>query len=316
MSLRRAAFTVVELLVVVAVTALLAALLLPAVQAARETARKLQCANNLRQVALATQNHASVQGHLPAYVRRPLGKPIRECWRVALLPHLEEEAYFDLFTKGRLRRGTSMETAGTSAKPFLVSSYLCPSVPAYPPLISNYSIADDRDGTILFDSVSTGASTAPVAVLVKPQNEFFTGAWYGRRSVRRDMSEDQMPMLHVGRSTPATLRRVTDGLSKTVLIGEQASGLIHKHNDFPALSGGINGPWFWDGGGAYIGEHQVDPSFKSINASTSVGLFSFHHRGAHTTFCDGSLRFLSEDISPETLTALLVRDDGRPTGLR
>src|SRR5215475_943813 len=97
-------FTLVELLVVIAIIGILVALLLPAVQAAREAARRSQCANNIKQVALGCQNHLSTTGHLPIgaknnpkdYAGSTYGSN-RQTWMVTLLPFIEEQAIFDRY---------------------------------------------------------------------------------------------------------------------------------------------------------------------------------------------------------------------------
>ena len=98
----RHGFTLVELLVVIAIIGMLVALLLPAVQAARAAARKVQCANNFKQVALATLNHASNTDRLPAltdprFSRRSYDGSVPShyyvSWKVAILPFLEEQPF-------------------------------------------------------------------------------------------------------------------------------------------------------------------------------------------------------------------------------
>ena len=88
----RHGFTLVELLVVITIIGILIALLLPAVQAAREAARRMQCGNNLKQIGLATQNFESTYGHFPPAFTSGVG---HATWLVLILPYLEQQAAFD-----------------------------------------------------------------------------------------------------------------------------------------------------------------------------------------------------------------------------
>ena len=100
----RAAFTLVELLVVIAIIGILVGLLLPAVQAAREAARRMQCSNNLKQLGLAVHNFESARRQLPTSLRPPSnlassGEQSRVSVLTDLLPYLEQTAVFDRYNK-------------------------------------------------------------------------------------------------------------------------------------------------------------------------------------------------------------------------
>ena len=92
-----AGFTLVELLVVIAIIATLIGLLLPAVQSAREAARRMQCSNNLKQAGLAIHNFASAQGVLPNSSRPPSGPNGRVSWTTRSLPYMEDKALADAY---------------------------------------------------------------------------------------------------------------------------------------------------------------------------------------------------------------------------
>ena len=123
-------FTLVELLVVIAIIAMLVTLLLPAVQAAREAARRTQCTNNVRQICLGMLNTHDTAGHFPhgtynlidetGQTREPYnGKQDRRCWFHDMLPYVEEQALYDQFEQ-HMRRGQSALAFRGWARPWPV----------------------------------------------------------------------------------------------------------------------------------------------------------------------------------------------------
>ncbi|HEX4143841.1 MAG TPA: DUF1559 domain-containing protein [Pirellulales bacterium] len=127
----RAGFTLVELLVVIAIIGVLIALLLPAVQSAREAARRSQCQNNLKQQALAVANYASSFGTLPSTIRPPTG--VRLAWVTQTLPYLDQQATYDKYDQASNWSSSVPNTAGGYTVPnslvssTRISSLECPS---------------------------------------------------------------------------------------------------------------------------------------------------------------------------------------------
>jgi prepilin-type N-terminal cleavage/methylation domain-containing protein len=329
----RTAFTLVELLVVIAIIGLLIALLLPAVQAARESARRGQCTNNLRQLGLAIQNHESSRRVLPAGYRsgpqRGAAPSLVDSasgdaspgwgWGALLLPYLEEAplaASIDLDQP--LWRPEFREPIRTT-----VASYLCPSDPG------------DRAPFVVTD-----AQRNPVTPLGQPVEVARSSyvASHGQESCWGDCGAatdatvftdiyqgTTNVVVHNGdvakvadgpfyRNSATRLRDVTDGLSRTIFLGEHAStlsdktwvGVVPGATTLPKIETPDNGDdaaatLVLVHGGPSGGELDLTglPIIHPVNYPTMhVGqMFSVHPQGGNVALGDGSVRFVSEDVN-------------------
>lgn len=119
----RSGFTLIELLVVIAIIGVLVALLLPAVQAAREAARRAQCSNNLHQVAIALHQYHGVHSCFPSSVVGTNGRALLHTWMVMILPQMEQGMLYDSYNCD-VRFD---DAANTTIVTTVVSTYLCPS---------------------------------------------------------------------------------------------------------------------------------------------------------------------------------------------
>src|SRR5687767_6993146 len=149
----RQAFTLVELLVVIAIIGVLVALLLPAVQAAREASRRMQCSNNLKQIALALHNYHDVHKTFPpAYIPDADGKPMHS-WRVLILPYIEQQPLFTQYDFNEPWNGPNNSRLANISIPV----YHCPSEPpgsttaAYLAISGPGSIFDNEKGSYMGD---------------------------------------------------------------------------------------------------------------------------------------------------------------------
>jgi prepilin-type N-terminal cleavage/methylation domain-containing protein/prepilin-type processing-associated H-X9-DG protein len=201
----RTGFTLVELLVVIAIIGILIALLLPAVQAAREAARRLQCQNNLKQMGLAVQMHHDSMGRFP--MGRNRADQFGVSWAFYLLPYVEEEAVFKSFVDGT--RVDDLANAAAMRTPIAV--YACPS---------RRTAAADRN----FDD--DDAAPPEDARGVAALGDYAANAGYDTQTGMRDgeMSSDPVDKSEAGpifSGSRISARHVTDGLSSTLAIGER-----------------------------------------------------------------------------------------------
>lgn len=314
MQLRRG-FTLVELLAVIAIVGILVSLLLPAVQAARAAARKMQCANNLKQVSLATLNHVSATDRLPAMRNARHGGELDPwiCWQYSILPFLEETAIHDALDNVNWRLAIAKEKPSDPQKPAVVPSYLCPATPGSPRFAALQISRGNRTnatGGLIFDAVP--ASDFAAALGVGLADSTAAGAWSGTKKPIEpydsfgEASEEAL-------MTGAKLAWVSDGLSKTVLIRERAGlpVLVSTGYEDRDLSGGglgwirlsVNYDAFW------IVDARLDltSAYPAINHTNRGGVFGFHPGGAHASMCDGSVRFLAKDTSHRLASALAKR---------
>ena len=126
---RRGAFTLVELLVVITIIGILIALLLPAVQAAREAARRLQCANNFRQIGVAMHNYESAHGSFPTgEVYSPSPVYLGPAWSASLLPYMEQTAAYEQYNFSLGSNGVYAEKNELVGK-YRIAAYCCPADP-------------------------------------------------------------------------------------------------------------------------------------------------------------------------------------------
>ncbi|MEQ8847299.1 DUF1559 domain-containing protein [Botrimarina sp.] len=213
---RRRAFTLVELLVVIAIIGILVALLLPAVQAAREAARRTQCTNQLKQIGLAIQNYHDLVGHFPN--GRTGADEYSVAWTYSILPQLEEQAIHDAFDP----RFPVHAEENAAAMRVGIAAYVCPS---------------RRDPGADRDFESSDQDGAPRGVAVRGDYAANAGLEEDMGMEQNDYEEGQEnedePIDFVRwhhdlslsgpifSNSRVNARRVTDGLSKTLVVGER-----------------------------------------------------------------------------------------------
>ncbi|TWT35373.1 hypothetical protein KOR34_02640 [Posidoniimonas corsicana] len=321
--LRAAGFTLVELLVVIAIIGILIALLLPAVQAAREAARKTHCTNNLKQAALSALNYETSFRELPkGGGSAPRGGWGHSFW-VLLLPYSEEYAIYSAFDRvgvNSIHTGWIAGTgnANTNMDNFAllggvtVPMLLCPSsdLPKFPAV-----------GEYLFEGTNTNPPSAAMMAT-------YTGI---AGAVDHESALGTTSIYSFGgcllNTNPVQLRSVTDGTSKTMLLAEQSDWLIKKSGGrvateeiVDARSDGNHG--FTMGGmdnGRMFNITTVryrvnDKSANNPGIQGNLGpnrpIQSVHAGGAFAAFVDGSVRFVNEQTELQLLFNMCNRDDG------
>ncbi|PQO44846.1 DUF1559 domain-containing protein [Blastopirellula marina] len=289
----RGGFTLVELLVVIAIIGVLVALLLPAVQQAREAARRMQCSNNLKQTALALHNYHDVQGQfpLPGMVANTLG------WSFSILAQMEQSAMADQISTVE---GNSNLPGRRMFGPTRVDAYLCPSAPA----TETYSPRSDEQyngqksyaihyfgilGPLGNYSINGGTS--------QPYNcKDITAAFGGECS--------QGIMWQYG----SRIADITDGTSNTYLLGE------NSWQEMPYRRYWLRAKYQDSRGTLYLMSKNVQYPINSENTDkwNSVAFGSMHPGGAMFSRGDGSVGFVPETIDFATYLAMSSKDGGEP----
>ncbi|MCR9199877.1 MAG: DUF1559 domain-containing protein [Planctomycetaceae bacterium] len=282
--LRLRGFTLIELLVVIAIIAVLVSLLLPAVQQAREAARRTQCKNNLKQIGLAMHNYHDVYQCFPMGANSRIYGPL-----VAILPYLDQANLqnlydFDLYYTADANR----DAIGTR-----VATYLCPT------MVIRRNVPEKRCNEPGAPA-SYGCSMGTHAGAKSESNGMFTG--YDGFTAPR----------------PVKLRDVTDGTTNTIMCGEfnyQLADYSWSSFTCSALDGQTRwGAHRWAPGYPGVSLGSTDGDFN-VNRNANRGVWrSDHVGGAQFLLSDGSCRFVSQNIDAGTLDHLAARADGNVIG--
>jgi prepilin-type N-terminal cleavage/methylation domain-containing protein/prepilin-type processing-associated H-X9-DG protein len=304
---RRSGFTLIELVVVIAIVGVLIALLLPAVQKVREAASRISCANRLHQLALAAQMYNDTFGRLPPGQCGPF-YPIRGqpyygwhpddrpwSWLARILPYIEQQ---NLATQGGVPQRT-LRQSGICALPIEV--FLCPS--AGPPLTR--TDAGNMPGFEIAVTCYKGVSGSNWGFDTwenKPVDTYwpnpsptgnYDGLTYGDGAMLRD---------DINRPLPLT--RITDGTSHTFLIGE----------DVPALNRWASWPYSQNAyGTCAIPPNATAPDGKPFDPDNWGNTWAFRSRhpgGLQFALADGSVRFIPTAISLPVYRAMATIQGG------
>ena len=325
-----AGFTLVELLVVIAIVGILVALLLPAVQAAREAARQMQCKNNLKQMALACLTHEHANGFLPSNGWGPpfAGEPTRGFaerqpggWQYNILPYMEQIALHEMGADGnRLAMTHSMAVPLSTyncptRRPSIAYPYVQTSVNYWVNLTVQPTKCARSDYASSSGDVDNESPVYPCTAL--PACDAIPATTWATFAGARDTG-----VIFI--RSKVKMAWITDGTSNTYLAGEKycdpdnyANGLdpwddqgwnIGRDWDNTRWAG-YNGNWGntqWTGNSAPFQPFQDTPGLGQGGAFGSA-----HASGFQMAFCDGSVHMMSYSIDPDIHHCLGVRNDGK-----
>lgn len=302
----RRAFTLVELLVVIAIIGILVALLLPAVQSAREAARRMQCGNNLKQLALATHNYQTTySGAMPISISygsegsMPTARPSGKGWIVSILPQMEQQALYDIFAQYAFTSAFSVSgggggigvTACRDAMKTPVPALKCPTDPSSrAPFTKQFQwdpipvTATNYKGCLGDGKMGGSSSIHPSPTPDCHSTNNCAGLFY------RNNYQDGI-----------TIDSIKDGTTNTFMIGEDVpahnyhSAAFYSNGDYASCHAPLN----------YMPNPPTPGSWWNV-----ISFRSLHPGGANFALCDGSVRMINQDINYDLYRALSTKNRG------
>jgi type II secretory pathway pseudopilin PulG len=300
----------VEILVVVAILGILVTLLLPAIQKARESARKTQCANNLKQIGVGLHTYLIVNKTFPpGYVTKVL--PDHDdwgpgwAWGALITPFIEEGSLHHEVSK-LITAGASLRSPDATVVTHVsLPLFICPSDDMFEPVIDIPSKSSTR---VICQMAAANyvASAGTIRPTCKRCRDVFDGVY--------------------GRNRPISPEEITDGLSKTIALGERAS-----YWSRPVIWGVVPNskildnqqPGLYAAGPAYVLGTTFNEGFNietnedmdhATDGTYAESFGSRHPGGAFFLLCDGSVQFVWDDADPSILNALSTRNGNPHSG--
>jgi type II secretory pathway pseudopilin PulG len=300
--------TLVELLAVIAIIGLLIALLLPAVQSARESARRSHCANNLRQVGLALHGHHSSNGRLP-FASNYLAAAPKRSWVEATLPYLEQNVLYDKINFTQSIWSGANQTLWSGQR---LLSFECPSNPHVAGMRPAFGDFYSPPRTILLPVGCYFPSAGPVrfAPASVPVDCAAANSWCGVLGSHGDSATLAATpgMFSYRAPLEMSFASVRDGQSSTLMLGEVRGELNYYMSQISVIGPAFNtgnriNSVFIDAANTALGHNNGLPN--------RIGAASHHPGGAGFCMGDGAVRFLTDDIEFSVYNGLGCRDDAR-----
>ncbi len=317
-------FTLIELLVVIAIIATLVAILLPAVQQAREAARRSTCKNNLKQLGIALHNYHDVHGVFPIgclFVDQGASGPSnsnRSTWLSRILPQMEQSALYDNMDFDRSSGNANWDP--NQVRNAEIPAFRCPTDPG------NKGTTNRSEGPTSYVACigdtyrgwgdATGLSSMPYMGTYVQGN----GEW--RNMVYHNTDQDAI----FATNSRTSLRDVMDGTSNTMVVSECLVGssiIDDDTGDVDVCTGTARTQrgYAWAYGPLEVWSYTTKNVPNAIveecvrfSTRTSLGAKSMHKGGVQITVADGAVRFVSENINLATWRNLGQMNDGNVLG--
>jgi len=300
---RLRAFTLVELLVVIAIIGVLVALLLPAVQAAREASRRSQCSNNLRQIGIALHNYHDVQLSFPINYRPVTNGPYS--WMQAILPYIEQQNLYSQITIG----GVQSLPNNLLVRNTVIKTYRCPS----DGLLQNGMLigASDGGGTTAATNYKANAGAAWTWTIVNTNN----ARWPNDNPPNALIHCDGLMCSNSYGSGPTAVSDLVKNMTRFSNISDGTSNSFAVGEAVPAWS-----LWsWWYNQNAAVASCGLPLNYKkgidkletyASSWQRNYSFYSLHPAGANFAMCDASVRFIPDNIDTSTYRALATIEAG------